>query len=223
LPELPRADAPRHLTQITIGDDPAAWAAAGFSVANGVTRVGEVDFRLVGAEGGRGILGWDLGGEAIDGLPYVSAVVPADHATVHANGATLIDHVVIASPDLDRTVAAFATAGFPIRRERVAENFGAPIRQCFAKSRDVILELIGGVEPEADGAALSRRASSPSGEFARAQFVGLALNVSDLDTLAADLGSGIGSIKAAVQPGRRIATLRHREFGISVPIAVMTE
>jgi hypothetical protein len=44
---------------------------------------------------------------------------------------------------------------------------------------------------------------------------------SDLDALAARLGDKLGPIRDAVQPGRRIATLR-REAGSSVPIAFMT-
>ena len=51
---------------------------------------------------------------------------------------------------------------------------------------------------------------------------GLALDVDDLDATAAFLGpDGLGPIKAAVQPGRRIATLRHKAFGLTVPVALM--
>ena len=35
-------------------------------------------------------------------------------------------------------------------------------------------------------------------------------------------GEGLGTVKDAVQPGRRIATVRTKELGISVPIALMS-
>ncbi len=53
------------------------------------------------------------------------------------------------------------------------------------------------------------------------RFWGLTLVVSDLDAAAARLGSRLGAVKDAVQPGRRIATVR-REAGLSVPLALMT-
>lgn len=44
----------------------------------------------------------------------------------------------------------------------------------------------------------------------------------DIDALAQALGTKVGRVKDAVQPGRRIVTLRHQELGISVPIAFMS-
>jgi hypothetical protein len=55
------------------------------------------------------------------------------------------------------------------------------------------------------------------------QFWGLAFTVRDLDACAALLGDTLGSVKAAVQTGRRIATLRHTDVGLTVPIAFMSE
>ena len=46
--------------------------------------------------------------------------------------------------------------------------------------------------------------------------------VEDLDALVALYGPAMGQVKEAVQPGRRIATLRHKELGLSVPTAFMT-
>lgn len=53
------------------------------------------------------------------------------------------------------------------------------------------------------------------------RFWGLTLSVAELDATAALLGDRLGEITAAVQPGRRIATLR-RDAGLAVPIAFMT-
>ena len=46
--------------------------------------------------------------------------------------------------------------------------------------------------------------------------------MADLDGLAGRCGDTLGSIKDAVQPGRRIATLRHKSFDMSVATAFMT-
>jgi len=50
----------------------------------------------------------------------------------------------------------------------------------------------------------------------------LALECDDLDLAAHRLGEALGTVKDAVQPGRRIATVRTKELGISVPIALMS-
>jgi hypothetical protein len=51
---------------------------------------------------------------------------------------------------------------------------------------------------------------------------GLALVVDDLDAACARLGKElVGDLRDAVQPGRRIATLRPAA-GIGIPVALMT-
>ena len=40
--------------------------------------------------------------------------------------------------------------------------------------------------------------------------------------LKVTVGDRVGTPKDAVQPGRRIATLRHRDLGLGLPVAVMT-
>jgi hypothetical protein len=52
-------------------------------------------------------------------------------------------------------------------------------------------------------------------------FWGLAFLAPDLDATVAARGEQAGEIRDAVQPGRRIATLR-RSAGLSVPVALMT-
>jgi hypothetical protein len=46
--------------------------------------------------------------------------------------------------------------------------------------------------------------------------------VDDLDRAAGMLGDRLKEPKQAVQPGRRIATLRSREAGLTTPVALMT-
>jgi hypothetical protein len=208
------------IDEIVVGDPPDAWAAAGFSVDDdGVCRIGAVRVRLVGRERGKRILDWSLrdavaGSLAtglVDGLPTrASDTAPAEPAT-HPNGALSIDHVVLFTPDGGRTTAALKGVGFKALRVRDTSTYGAPMRQTFFKAGEVIIELIGPEEPATDGSA-----DGPAG------FFGLALTVADLDATAARLGAGLGTPKDAVQPGRRIATLRHRDLGLSVAIALMS-
>lgn len=203
------------IDEILVGDPPEAWAAAGFSVDDdGTCRIGTVRVRLVGRDGGKRILGWSLRGAPaarladgrLDGLPTTTSTAdPADPAD-HPNGATQIDHVVLLSPDLRRTTEALAAIGVEPRGERETDSYGAPMRQVFFRLGEVILELVGGTEPgEGDPG-----------------FFGLAITVADLDAATALLGEHLGAPKNAVQEGRRIATLRHREVGMSVATAFMS-
>jgi hypothetical protein len=210
--------APGRVTidEITVGDPPQAWEAAGFTVDDdGTCRIGSVRVRLVGRDAGKRILGWSLRGAAagsldgddLDGLPTTpSASEPAEPAE-HPNGCIAIDHVVVLTPHLDRTVAAFERTGLDVRGTRDADTYGAPMRQVFFRLGEVVLEVVGAPDTPGEGAA---------------GFFGLAHTTSDLDGAARLLGDHLGDIKDAVQPGRRIATLRHRDLGMSVATALMS-
>ena len=58
-------------------------------------------------------------------------------------------------------------------------------------------------------------------ENGAARFWGLALLSDDLDQTVAQLGDHASQVRAAVQSGRRIATLR-RSAGLAVPVALMS-
>ena len=204
------------INAIDIADPPEAWAGAGFTVGDDATCVvGQVRLRLVGRDGDRKrILSWSLRGvpagtESIDGLATTTSDEPMPAPVTHPNGAVLIDHVVITSPDVDRTIGALNAAGLDTLRTRHVdpEQYGFEARQTFFRLGEVILELIGANEPQGDGPAA---------------FFGLAYTVSDIDALPALYGEHLGRVKDAVQPGRRITTLRHKEFGLSVATAFMS-
>jgi hypothetical protein len=197
-----------ELTTLDVADDPATWERLGFAVGpDGACRVGAVTVRLLGAGAGHGIVGWRLDGAdaAIDGLPVAGApTAAADAPADHPNGARKVDHVVVTTPDLDRTFAALAAAGLELRRVREA---GAPdrrLRQGFYRVGEALLEVVG-----------------PSGRDGPAAFWGLVVVVDDLDALAARLRHDLGTIRDAVQPGRRIATVRG-SAGSSVALAFMS-
>lgn len=199
-----------QLRTVLVGDDPAAWAAAGFTVDDDEVRIGEVRVRLVGSSGRRGVLGWELDGAedgSVDGLGTAGSDLGPAPATAHANRAGRIDHVVVRTPHLERTVDALRAAGFEERRRREVPGSEPPTVQVFFWAGQPILELVGPASPGGDGPA---------------RFAGLALTCDDLDAAAAALGDRLGPIKGAVQRGRRIATVRTGPLDISTPLALMS-
>lgn len=212
--------APVRIEQLTIADEPATWAALGFAVEGDVCRVGAVDVRLAGRAAGRGLVRWTLGGassDALDGLPTTRAADARAADAVgapHPNGVTTFDHVVAIAPALDRTVAALQAAGLDLRRIREQPTPAGAPRQAFFRLGDVILEVV-----QAPDDALARSGGPDGPVF----FWGLAFKVADLDATVAAIGEEhCSGPRPAVQPGRRIATLR-RSAGLALPVALMTE
>jgi hypothetical protein len=190
------------LTGLVIADAPATWADLGFAVHDDTLRVGGVAIRLAGRGAGEGILGWSVDGLNSDVLPVAAPAPPAAPARAHPNGVVAVDHVVASTPDLEATMEALAADGLRPRRIRDVE--GGDLRQAFYVLETALLELAG-----------------PVAELAAPRFWGVTLVAHDLDALADRLGDRLGEPRAAVQPGRRIATLR-RAAGSSVPVAFMT-
>jgi hypothetical protein len=206
-----------RIDEIALSGDPAHWAALGFTVADGAMRLGAVTVRFLAHPTARGMLGWSLGGAAgteLDGLPTTLSTrpAPAGDPGEHANGVSAIDHIVVISPDLDRTVGALQAAGLSLRRIREEPTPAGAPRQAFFRLGEVILEVV--QEPEE---ALAR--GGGSGRPAR--FWGLALLAEDIERAATALAPNISPIRAAVQPGRRIATIS-RAAGLSVPVVLMS-
>jgi hypothetical protein len=204
------------IDELTIADEPATWQQLGFVVQDGVCRLGEVDVRLAGRAGGRGILRWalrDLASTELDGLPTSISTRPArDTGPEHPNGVLGIDHIVAVSPDFPRSVRALEQAGLDLRRVREEPTPAGAPRQAFFRLGSEILELV--QEPQ-DALERGGGAQRP------AHFWGLAMLVSDIDAAVARLGEHSSPARAAVQPRRRIATLR-RSAGLAVPLALIT-
>jgi hypothetical protein len=215
------------IDELLVGDDPERWVELGFAFADGCCQIGGVRLRFLdddsdAAAGEPGIQGWALrdlvgseldGSVALDGLPTtVSEQPPRDPAPVHPNGVVAIDHIVAASPSLDRSVQALRRAGLDLRRMRDEPTPGGAPRQAFFRLGAEILELI---QEPADSIERAGGVEHP------ARFWGLALRVEDLDETVRLLGPHVGEIRPAVQRGRRIASLR-RAAGVAVPLAFMS-
>src|SRR3954447_21188836 len=195
------------LEEVVVADEPATWKALGFEVRDGVVWLGGVAVRLAGRGAGEGIVGWRLGGlpaGELDGLPAATgAAAPTPPQEVsHPNGAIALDCVVVFTDDFDRTHANLAGAGLEPRRIR--EVPGGELRQAFYVIGPAVLELVGS-DPARTGA----------------EFWGLVVVVADLDGWVARMGDLVGAARDAVQPGRRIATLR-TAAGAGAAIAFMS-
>lgn len=190
----------RTIDEIQVAAEPGAWRAAGFDVVGDVCEVGSARLRLLGEGPSRGIVSWSVRGPGsldLDGLDTTASErEPATGAT-HPNGVVAIDHVVMLSPELDRTVAVLRAAGFDFRRLREGPTPGGSTRQAFFRLGEVIIEVIG-------APAGTRAASVPHGP---ARLWGISFLVDNLDETAVVLGDLLSEPRAAVQPGRRIATL----------------
>lgn len=186
------------LREVLIEDDPEAWAALGFTVRDDAIALGSVTLRLgpgFGAIAGCAVDGLEPG--EIDGLRFTAAGEPAP-AEPHPNGAVALDHVVAVTDDLPRTCAALAAhAGLVPRRERHEGD----AHQAFFVLKTALLEVA-----QAEG---------------RTRYWGVVVVVEDLDHAALVIGDRLEDARDAVQPGRRIATVR-REAGLGIPLAFMS-
>lgn len=203
------SDAPR-LTGLVVGDDPSAWRAIGFPVADDRLTVGGVTIRFAGSEGPRGILGWQLDPAVagpVDGLASVEAnpSTPTTAAPPTGRGYAVaaLDHLVVATPDLERTTAALAGIGLRPRRTVDGVRGDTDVRYRFVLLGTCVLELIAPVAPAGT---------------APAHFGGLAFTAPDLDAFT----EVTGPPRPAVQPGRHIVTVRTRDHDVSVPVAVLS-
>jgi hypothetical protein len=203
------------IDEFEVADPADTWVQAGFSVdSDAICRVGGVRIRLAGRGRGTGIVGWSLRGlpsdgslDDLDGIPTTSSDAVAAMPAKHQNGVLAIDHVVLLSPDLRRTVESLTTVGVEPRRERDGQLCGRSIRQIFFRAGEVIIEVVGSPETTGEG---------PSTLW------GITYVVADIDATAAYFGDRTAPVKDAVQPGRRITTLRHHELGISVRSAMIS-
>jgi hypothetical protein len=196
------------LKELVVGDDSGVWQEIGFVVEDGRCRVGAVDV-VFDPSVGKGIRQWTLVGEGpeeVDGIPTTWATAGNEATGAHPNGVFEIDHVVLTSPDLHRTVRALESVGVRAKRERETGTYGSPMLQVFFRLGQPILELIGPKEPMGDKPA---------------RFFGLAFTSEDLALTAKLVGPALHAAKDAVQPGRQIATL-DKSAGSTIGIAIMS-
>jgi hypothetical protein len=205
----PRLD-PR-VEWLTISGDPAAWRAIGLTgTDDGSIPLFGTSLRIAHGDESAGIIAWTMSGvgdapSSIDGLAIETAEPQPPVFAAHALGAGAIDHVVVMTPDLERTSSAITAAtGCELKRIREVGE----MRQGFHRigRGGLIVELV----------------ERPEIEKGPARFWGLVLIVDALDEVCRQMGDDlIGAPKDAVQPGRRIATVREAAR-LGLPVALMT-
>lgn len=196
-----------RLVGLQIGDDAAAWGRVGFEVDGDRFHVGGVTIELTGPAGTRGILAWSLEHPepfSVDGLSHVERIDPCA-STEHPNGATAVDHVVVSTPNVERTTHALERLGLTPRRTVEGIRSRDLVYRFFLLGT-CVLEVIGPPDPAGDEPA---------------RFRGIAFVAEDLEHLAGTV-AGAGEPREAVQPGRWIVTVDTEAAGISVPAAFMT-
>src|ERR1041384_3879818 len=94
-----------ELVALEVADPPELWAELGFTVAGTVAAVDHVAY-VLGATG-RGITAWSVDGLAdkdADGLAVAGPPLIDPPPSTHDNGVVELDHLVISTPNLGRTI-----------------------------------------------------------------------------------------------------------------------
>lgn len=188
-----------QLVGLGLPDSKASWANAGFTVTESSVTVGPLTVSL------ETTATWSFSPRIegpVDRIMCSTAPVPATEAT-NPNGAVAVDHLVVSTPNLERTTTAFEANGLALRKTRPTGDR----EQRFFWAGKTIIELVGPVGQSGHGPAT---------------IWGIALVSADLDASKEFLGSHLSDPRDAVQAGRRIAAIRTRELGISITIALMT-
>ncbi|MEV6065159.1 hypothetical protein AB0L82_01290 [Nocardia sp. NPDC052001] len=199
------------LTRLGLPGTEQAWAALGFTVADGEFRIGHVACTI-----GEPAWGFDetYAAPELLGVPYLAADAGAqrpatarpDRAsngsasdTVHPNGVTIVDHVVYWMPNLDEGAANLtAVLGIPPRRRFFPRGPEGP-EMAFYRVGEPFIEAVGSGLP--------------------ADLAGVAFLTPDLDAAVAAIraaGGPIGDPRPAVQGGRIAPVWRgHLDWGIA--------
>jgi hypothetical protein len=203
-----------RIGELVIGGSRANWAQVGINFSQaGVFAIGEIALRIDETLP-PGMHSWALSNinstiRSIDGISTTGNVATSGIENNDAQGFVLmplgIDHVVVNTPDLERTSNALHQAtGAELKRIREAGN---GVRQGFHRLGEVIIEIV----------------SAPSMPAGEASLWGFVLNVADVNEVSAYLGPDVLSPpKPAVQKNRLIATFRGA-VGLGVPVALMSD
>lgn len=201
-----------RLLQLVIADDPSSWRALGLQgILDEAGRwhcgAGPVTITVDPTEARppEGIVAWGLDREVVPapdlGVRFHEWRSIDGHVDPRLVG---VDHVVLMTSSLDRT-CSLVEQHLEAPLKRVREVAGG-VRQGFHRLGDVIVEVV-------------ERPDLPEGP---AHCWGLVLTVADLDAMVQPWSDDVvGTVRPAVQPGRRIASLR-RGAGLATAVALMT-
>jgi catechol 2,3-dioxygenase-like lactoylglutathione lyase family enzyme len=139
----------------------------------------------------------------VEHLDPEATLPPALASAPPASCVSSVDHVVVASSDLDASQRLYGgTLGLRLALDRRFEARG--LRILFFRVGGATVEVVGSLGVPAPGAAPDRLA-------------GLALQVPDADEARARVSAGgfdVSSVRAGFKPGTRVCTVRGRPLGV---------
>ena len=194
-----------RLSAVRAPGEAEPWRSLGFMVdrdtvafANGAVRLGAPRWSFELEPPGREA-------SEVDGIPITTGA--GERNVVHPNGAVELDHVVVMTDSIERTSAAIEAA-LGLEQRRLRET--ATVRQAFHRFADTT---------DGTRGCIVEVVERP--DIERVDIWGLVVIVDDIDRAVAEAGGLIGAPKAAVQPGRRIATVS-RAAGPPLALALMS-
>ncbi|MBC95743.1 hypothetical protein CL649_02630 [bacterium] len=204
-----------QLIEINLTDDALSWERIGFEIVteNSIQTiiVGNTKLCFEEIDEVKGITSVHVEGikKNVDSLNFNPTALSSKNfeASFHHNRIERIDHLVVTTPNPDRTTKALVKAGVTLSGIRTFGSSPNQTRQSFFWLGDVILELVGPHQAPKAGKPL---------------FWGLALVSSDINETVRHLGDLCTPLKDAIQPGRKITTVKTRDLSIGVAIAIMS-
>jgi len=205
----------RQLMEINLSEDASHWKRIGFEIITENSTqsilIGKTKFYFKKIEAVEGITSVHVEGikQNVDSLRFETRTTSTSEieTSFHPNRIERIDHLVVTTPDSDKTTKALLEAGITLSGIRTFGNSPNQTRQSFFWLGDVILELVGPHQVAKSGSPL---------------FWGLALVSSDIKETVNYLGDLCTPLKDAIQPGRQITTVKTRDLSIGVSIAIMS-
>jgi len=205
----------RQLMEIKLSEDALPWERIGFDILRENSTqsilIGKTKLCFETTDAVEGITSVHVEGikKNVDSLKFNPTTLTTSkiEASFHPNRIERIDHLVVTTPDSDKTTKALVEAGITLSGIRTFGNYPNQTRQSFFWLGDVILELVGPHQVAKAGNPL---------------FWGLALVSSDIKETVNYLGDLCTPLKDAIQPGRQITTVKTRDLAIGVPIAIMS-
>ncbi len=201
--------------EINLSEDVLPWERIGFDIVTENSAqsilIGKTKLCFEKIDGVEGIASVHVEGikTNVDSLKFNPATISTSQieAPLHPNRIERIDHLVVTTPDSDKTTKALVEAGIALSGIRIFGNSPNQTRQSFFWLGDVILELVGPHQVAKAGSPL---------------FWGLALVSSDIKETVNYLGDLCTPLKDAIQPGRQISTVKTGDLSIGVSIAIMS-
>jgi len=191
------------LTALKCSDE--SWKLAGFAESKRVVSLKDVDILFESGSGGLTAWGWegipaDL--ETFCGIPTFAYDKTA-FGSKHPNQALSVDHIVLHTNDADYVKSEFAKLNLQPRAQR--DDIYPGITQIFFRpGQGPVIEVV------------------VNKDFPKSFLWGTTLVTADIDAAKEALKENASNPKNAVQPGRRILTVRGQNIGIRTNVALMT-